>query len=59
MKPTHCERCGCSITQPKTGKRRRCVECSIIVAREKNAIDVERSRVKRILREQISSLLST
>ena len=58
MSNTHCARCGCEIVQPKTNNRKRCIECSIIRNKEKNAEDQRRYRVKRILSEQRSPLLS-
>jgi len=58
MKPTVCKRCFAPIKQPPRGKRLRCIKCSEIVNREKNTEDKKRSRIKRILSEQRSPLLS-
>ena len=51
MKPTICKRCFAPIKQPSRGKRLRCIECSVIVAREKNTEDKKRSRIKQALTE--------
>jgi hypothetical protein len=46
-----CQRCGDVVEKPKGYKRKYCDECRPVVAREKNRIDQQNSRVRRILAE--------